>query len=118
MEGCKKMIIEEVVINYLQERLDVLVAAESPEKEPESYVCVERLGRQKNDLIVTDSVALKSYGPTLYDAAILDEQVQNIMSEMPIRTDISGTRLVSAYNATDTRKKQYRYQCIFDISHK
>ena len=111
------MIIEAVVIDYLKNLIDVPIVAESPEDEPDSYVRIERVGRQSADYIITDSIAFQSYAATLYGAAALDEKVQNFLPGIVERPDISGTHLVSAYNATDTRKKQYRYQCIFDISH-
>ena len=112
------MIIEAIVIDYLSSLLEVPVVAESPETEPDSYVRIEKVGRQGKDYIVTDSVAFQSYGATLYEAAALDEKVQELMPGIIKRVDISGIHLVSNYNATDTRKKQYRYQCIFDISNK
>ncbi len=112
------MIIEAVVIDYLKGLVDVPVVAESPEKEPASFIRIERVGREKKNFIITDSIAFQSYGASMYEAAALDEKVQELMADITSRADISGIHLVSNYNATDTRKKQYRYQCIFDISHK
>lgn len=112
------MIIEAVVIEYLKGLLEVPVVAESPEEEPESYVRVEKVGRERKNFIVTDSIAFQSYGASMYEAAALDEKVQELVPDMVERSDVSGVHLFSNYNATDTRKKQYRYQCIFDITHK
>lgn len=112
------MIIEAVVIEFLKDKLDVPVVAETPDAEPESYVRIEKVGRQKRNFLITDSIAFQSYGTTMYNAAMLDEKVQSTIPELAESTEISGVHLASNYNATDTSKKNYRYQCIFDITHK
>ncbi len=112
------MIIEATIIEYLKDKLDVSVVAETPDTEPESYVRIERVGRQVRNLLTTDSIAFQSYGATMYDAALLDDKVQSAVPELTKIAGVSGVHLASNYNSTDTSKKNYRYQCIFDITHK
>lgn len=112
------MIIEAVVIEFLKDKLDVPVVAETPNTEPDSYVRIERVGRKKQNFLITDSIAFQSYGTTMYNAAALDEKVQSLVFDLAKSTEVSGVHLASNYNATDISKKNYRYQCIFDITHK
>ena len=37
------------------------------------------------------------------------------MGELPSHPEVASCRLNSDYNFTDTTKKQYRYQAVFDI---
>ena len=64
----------------------------------------------------TATVAVQSYGPTMLDAAALNEQVLDIMSEIQYRENtIISCVLNSTYNFTDTRTKRYRYQAVYDL---
>ena len=51
----------------------------------------------------------------MHQAAALNEDLKIIMDEIIAYTDISKAKLDSDYNYTDTTKKQYRYQAIYEI---
>lgn len=116
--------IEEVVFNYLSEKLDVPVMMEYPEVPseeyptlPESFVIIERVGGGVVNHVNAASLAIQTYAGSLYEAAALNETVRGVMLDMLELDEVGGVRLASYYNHTDTRTKQYRYQCIFDIYH-
>lgn len=109
------MILEKKIIEYLSPLLSVPVVAETPEDVPDSYVSIERVGRAVRNRVTTDSIAFKSHGNTMLDAAELDEEVQGCMEGFISLDEISSVTLQSNYNATDTSNLKYRYQCIYDI---
>lgn len=115
--------IETIVLNYLSEQMSVPVLMELPEVPSESYptmpgrfLVLEKVGGGLRDKIPSASIAVQSYSTaSLYEAASLDEEVREVMMDMPAHEDISGIRLASNYNHTDTRTKRYRYQSVFEI---
>ena len=50
-------------------------------------------------------------------AAQLNEEVKEVMMTITILPSISSCRLNADYNFTDTTKKRYRYQAVFDLVH-
>lgn len=91
---------------------------ERPAKPPASYVLVEKTSSSESDMITTSTFAFQSVAPTLYEAAVLNEKVKAIIKTTTELKDISEAALVSDYNFTDAKSKSYRYQCVFDITHK
>lgn len=107
--------IELIVLNYLSEALDVPVIMEVPEKPPERFVVLEKVGSGVSDHINTAMLAVQSYASTLYEAALLNEQVKQAMEAIITLDAISRCALNSDYNYTDTASKRYRYQAVFDL---
>ena len=120
--------IEKIVLDYLTNQMTndqttVPVFMEIPEipsedypTMPERFILVEKVGGGLTDHINSGSIAVQSYSlNSLYDAAILDEEVRGVMLNMVTQIAISGIRLASNYNHTDTRTKRYRYQSVFEI---
>lgn len=109
--------IELTTLDYLSEALDVPVRMEVPEKPPERFVVVEKVGGGMSDHISTAMLAVQSYAPTLYEAAALNEQVKQAMAGLPELDTVSRCALNSDYNYTDTASKRYRYQAVFDLTY-
>lgn len=116
--------IEERLIEYLSDQLDVPVLMEVPEipsqdypEWPDALVIIERVGGRKQDRVSVSSFAFQSYGESLHDAASLDERVRNAMDDFPVLTNIGRAQLSSCYNHTDTRSGRYRYQSTYNIYH-
>lgn len=115
--------IEVTVLNYLKSVLTgVTVLMELPEVPsadyptfPEKLVVIELIGRSVTDRIQDASIALQSYGTSLYNAAALDEQVRAAMDAIPGSTDVAGAHLASNYNFTDPETKRYRYQSVYEL---
>lgn len=122
--------IEPLLLNYLEAALresegqDIPVLMEEPEVPSESFptwpekmVVIEKVGGGQTNHIPQSSFAIQSYGETLYKAADLDEAVREVMEGFVASDEVSACRLSSNYNHTDTRKKVYRYQSVYDITH-
>lgn len=109
--------IEKVMLDYLNSKLDVDVFMERPETPPDSYVVIEKTGSSKSDQIMTSVMAFSSYAKSLYDAASLNEEVKDAVEDFAELIQVGGVHLNSDYNFTNTNAKQYRYQAIFLITH-
>lgn len=107
--------IEKIVLDYLNEALNVPAFMEKPEKELERYVLLEKTGSSSENCINSATIAIQSYAGTLYGAATLNEEVKAAMDNIIALNDVMGSDLNSDYNFTDTTKKQYRYQAIYDL---
>ena len=79
------------------------------------FVLIERTGGGGANRLRTATVAIQSYGASLYLAAQLNENVLSAMESLVIYPEVAACDLNSDYNFTDTVKKLYRYQAVFDI---
>lgn len=112
------MIIEEILIRYLAEKLNPIeVSGLVPENPPENFVTVEKTGRTQKNTINRTVLAVQSYAPSLSKAAALSEQVIGAVIKMPLYENVGRVELINEHNFTDTRKKQFRYQAIFAINY-
>lgn len=109
--------IETVILEYLNQNLDVPVYMERPEKDIGEFVVLEKLGAGRTDHINKATFALQSFGNTLFRAAEINEDVKAAMDDLILLTEISRSQLNSDYNYTDTEKKRYRYQAVYDVTH-
>lgn len=109
--------IEKTVLNFLSAELSVPVFMEVPEREPEKYVVLEKVGSGKINHICTASFAVQSYAPTLYEAAELNEEAKSAMERLATLDEIGRVALDSDYPFTNTATKQRRYQALFDLTH-
>lgn len=107
--------IELVVYNYLKRVLQVPVFMEIPPSPPTKFVLIEKTGSSEENYIMNATFALQSYAPTLFEAAELNEAVKEQMRGIIEHEDVSKSQLNSDYNFTDTTKKIYRYQAVFDL---
>lgn len=109
--------VEKIVKDYLQSSLGIPVRLEEEDNLGNEYVLIEKTGSSKKDHISTATIAIQSYSMSLYGAASLNERVKEAMEKIIERNDISKCELNSDYNYTDTARKKYRYQAVFDIVH-
>lgn len=79
------------------------------------YVVIERTGGSLDQHIRRATVAIQSYGASLYQAANLNTQIIALMEDIVLLPEISACELNSDYNYTDTTKKEYRYQAVYDL---
>ena len=107
--------VELIVLNYLTNNLDVPIYMEEPENPPESYVVLEKTGSGEANHIERATMAVQSYGASLYDAAVLNGAVKSCLYEMLSLPQITSVNLNSDYNFTDPETKRYRYQGVYDI---
>lgn len=113
------MIIEEIIRNYLSEKMSVPVLTEIPKKDiPKSYYLIEKTGGESENHIYRSTLTIQSYGSSLYEASVLNEQLKYVMEYNAIELDeVSSIELNGDYNFTDTSTNRYRYQAVFDLVH-
>lgn len=104
------------LLDYLGEALSVGVYMESPE-ELTNYVLLDQTGSSRNDHIVTTTIAVQSYAPSLYEAMVLNESVKSAMEGFAQLANVTKVELDTDYNFTNTTTKQYRWQAVYNITH-
>lgn len=112
--------VELTVLNYLEEELTVPCAMQEPaNKTPgnDRFVVLEKTGSSKTNHIYTATFAIQSYAPTLYEAALLNEEVKAAMYDIISKDEITRVSLISDYAFTKESTKQPRYQAVFELSH-
>ena len=108
--------IEKIICDYLSDKLGLVVLPEEPEEPMEEYVIVEKTGGG-GKYIKNSTIAIKSYSPSLYLAAMLNEKVKKEMNKIVELDEISSVELNSDYNFTDKSRKKYRYQAVYELTH-
>ena len=111
------MMIEKIVLDYLSSKLDVPVLMEEPEQKEKRYVLLEKTGSGRKNYIWNATIAIQSYGPSLYEAAELNESVKRAMKDIVGLDQICACEINSDYNFTDPETHRYRYQAVFELVH-
>ena len=104
------------LLDYLGEALSVGVYMESPE-ELTNYILLDQTGSSRNDHIITTTIAVQSYAPSLYEAMVLNESVKAAMKGFAQLANVTRVELDTDYNFTNTVTKQYRWQAVYNITH-
>lgn len=107
--------VEKIVKDYLQSSLGIPVRLEEEDDLGNEYVLIEKTGSGKENHVESATLAVQSFSTSLYGAATLNERVKAAMEKIIELDDISKCELNSDYNYTDTNRKKYRYQAVFDI---
>ena len=107
--------IEKTIIDYLNDNLVVPAYMEMPEDKPERFVLLEKTGSSVENLIYSATFAIQSYAESLYEAAVLNEEVKKAMDNIIALDSVLSSKLNSDYNFTDTETKEYRYQAVYDL---
>lgn len=112
--------IEVILYDFLTSKMSVPVKTEIPQAPPLKYCLIEKTGGSETNFIKRSTVAIQSYGQSLYDAASLNEVLKETMlaaDGLIMLDSIVSVNLSSDYNFTDTTTKKYRYQAVFEIVH-
>lgn len=105
--------IEEILVNYLNEKLNV--PAHTDYQNEEKFVLIEKTGGSEENHIQSATVAIQSYAETTYKASELNEKVKHAMKCIVELDSVSSCRLNSDYNYTDITRKRPRYQAVFNL---
>ena len=109
--------IEQTILDYLNDTLTEPCYMEEPEG-IDTFVLLEKTGSSLSNYVYSATFAIQSYATSLYEAAELNEKVKAAMLTIAGELNtVSKCSLNSDYNYTDTTKKRYRYQAVFDITH-
>lgn len=111
------MIIKDL-LDFLNDdtALDTPVYTEVP-KELTDFVLLDQTGTEQTNHITTTTIAIQSYGATLWDALVLNDKVKAAMDRFVWLKNVAKVELETDYNFTDTETKQYRWQAVFNITH-
>jgi len=117
--------IEVTMLNFLKSKMAVDVYLETPSDPPSSYILIEKTGSGRSNHINNSTIAVQSFAASLYEAALLNENVKEALlgggtsydDGIVSESSVCSIELNSDYNATDTQKKQYRYQAVYDLIH-
>lgn len=109
--------IEIVIKDFLDGHLSVPSFLERQKNMPDKYVLFEKTSSGSNNYLPSVTFAFQSYGPSLYEAAALNEELKEVIESMIELDVISKIKLNSDYNFTDTETKAHRYQAVYDINH-
>jgi hypothetical protein len=108
--------IAKTLLDYLSNALDVPVVMEAPEQ-TSGYVLIDQTGSSRTNHITTTTLALQSYGATLYEAMLLNKEVEEAMDGFAELGEVTRVELETDYNFTNTATKQYRWQAVYNITH-
>lgn len=109
--------IETVILDYLTDVLHIPVCMEIPTPMPERFVVLEKTGGGMENHIFSSTIAVQSYGKTLYEAAVINEEIKGALLYGRVPNEICKVSLNSDYNFTDPDLDRYRYQAVYDITH-
>lgn len=106
--------IEEIVQKFIKSK-GIPVYLEAPDEQPEEYVLIQKTGSSRDLAVNGANIAIQSIAPSKYKAACLNEKVIKVMETIIELDDVYRCDLSSDYDYTDTQKKMYRYQAVFNI---
>lgn len=107
--------IEKVILDYLISKgFDAVMEDEGLK---DDYLVIEKAGGSGNKMIRYSVITIQSYSGSLSGAAKLNEKMIDAMNDLNELAEICHCELNSNYNYTDTARKRYRYQAVFNIAH-
>lgn len=104
------------LLDFLNAELSVGAYMEAPEQLT-NYVLIDQTGTSRTNHIITTTVAIQSYAPSLYEAMLLNESVKAAMDKFAELAQVASVEQNTDYNFTNTATKQYRWQALFAITH-
>lgn len=109
--------IEKTIRDYLILNTEVPIYTELPANYLKPCVVLEMTGGSIENYIKSATVAIQSYGNSLYEASGLNQEIIEKTLNIVTLPEIASCRLNSTYNYTDTTKKEYRYQAVFNLTY-
>ena len=109
--------IELIVKEYLSKLLDIPIVFEHQKNLSKQFIVIQKTSGKRENFLNSSTIAIQSYGASLFEAAKLNEKIKNLMDDLITVDEVSKVSLNSDYNHTDFETKEYRYQAVFDIHH-
>ena len=111
------MMIEKIVLDYLNNALEYPTYTQEQNNGEEYFYLIQKVGSSVDNKIDTSMVAVQSYAPSRYEAAEMSYAMIEAMDDIIQLDEIGKCKKNSDYDYTDTSKKRYRYQALFEIVH-
>lgn len=109
--------IEIVIKEFMERRLDAPVFFEFPEKALDYFIILKKEGNPRENMLDSALLVVDSYGPSHLAAAMLNETVKTALDDLVQLPQISASRRGGDYPAFDTKNKRYRYQAVQNITY-
>lgn len=81
------------------------------------YYVIQRTGGSETETLRRATVAVQSYGGSMLEAAQANTDMIAVMLRLAELDAVATITLNSDYNYTDTARRRYRYQAVFDITY-
>ena len=108
--------IELIVKDHLEEKLDVPVYFEFPNKAPQLFIVVKIETNPRENMLDSAMLVVDSYGPSQLEAMRLNAKVKQALDQLEQLPNVSSSRRGGDYPAFDTIRKRYRYQAVQNIT--
>lgn len=108
--------IEKIILDFLTSK-GFEVYCEEKNNMPERYVLIDKTGGGGNSMIRNATIAIQSFSTSKIGASELNEKIIAAMFDIIGLDTICRCELNSDYDYTDTARKKYRYQAVFDITY-
>lgn len=109
--------IEITVREFLEQKLPVSVHMEFPENPDDCFVVIRKTDSTRENRIDSAKLVADSYAESLYEAAVLNEQVKSAMDDLAELPEVCSSDRITDYPAIDTQNKRYRYQAVQSITY-
>lgn len=110
--------VEKIILDYLTQYGPLPTYMERPEDAPIEYCLIEKTGENIADQLTTATIAVQTYGKSLYRAADFNSEVVDLMRELPHYSDaVSAVKVNTNGNFTDIPAKKHRYQAVFLVTY-
>lgn len=108
--------IEKIVLDFLNSK-GFSTYCEEENNMPKEYVLIDKTGGGGDSMIRNATIAIQSFSISKVGASELNEKIIEAMLDITELDDICRCELNSDYDYTDTARKKYRYQAVFDITY-
>ena len=110
--------IEKIVYDFLKsQEMNVYFEESDRPESVNEYLVISKTSSGGGEFLRNSTIVIKSYSESLYLASMLNDRVKDLMKQIVMFDEITKCILNSDYEYTDTAKKKYRYQAVFDIYH-
>ena len=89
--------IEIIIKDYLDEKLEEQVFLEKPNSSIGNYVVIDKTSSAKSNHLPSATIAFQSYGTSLYKAAELNERVKQTVEGLIELDEIRGIKLNNCF---------------------
>lgn len=111
------MTIEGIIVGFLGAK-GYAAFGEEPEKPPQTYLVIGKVGGGMENHISRAMITVRSYAPTLLQAAELSKRVKlDMLYRLPELDEIVKVVMNSDYDNSDPETKRYRYQAVYEITY-
>lgn len=105
------------ILNRLKALLSLNVYMEVPDDAPEEFYVIQFVKGECRHGLAEMSIIAQSYGNTMYRACDMNKDMEAALESLITEDYIRDISRNGSYPYNKTDIKQYRYQCLFDVSY-